>query len=256
MKGQVQTKLNNWKKAVLVVPAVVSLLFFPVVWAEPTGSPTPAYNNKFYRKHVEIHQLSFLKKDNAGILKSTKEQLESWQTKKAYLDSWNMESTGIYKVPSHKQQASFVGGRFMRYFDKWISEEAKKDDASAFKKAHKMQRTLSPKKRFSLSDKFKLSFRTHLLRARAFMILENNYFDYVATASPSRGMDIRVGKSLGKNGLRTDINYNLKGRWEASVKRPITRNLYARLSSAYGYGHTAFSKAANNIVQLLYNKGF
>ena len=256
MKKQTQKGCKRMT-TIKALALVAHFCFFSVVWAKQEVSSTiPIYNNKFYEKGKKKKQLSFLGEGDGKILDSTKKQLDKWDDQRTHVEDWNLASTGLYKLPSYRQKASFVGGRFIKFFDRWISKKAKEGKTPAFKKAHQVQKNLNPKKKLSLSEDFKVSFGTHLLRARAYMVLENAYFDYITTASPSRGMDIRMGKNIGKNGLRTDINYNIKGYWEASINRPIAENLYARLSSASYHGNAALSKAANNIIQLLYNKGF
>ncbi|MCY4523221.1 MAG: hypothetical protein OXB84_00640, partial [Halobacteriovoraceae bacterium] len=159
-----------FKKSTVVNGAMVfCYAFAPVINAAQTANiSTPIYNNKFYKQDENKKAEGIFAEDYSQILYSTKEQLNAWEKQRRYVKDWNMASTGMYKQPSQKQQATFIGKRFIKYFDRWVAQAAKKSKKPVFKKAAKTQKTLSPKKKLGLSDDFKLSFGAHALRAKAY----------------------------------------------------------------------------------------
>ena len=79
-----------------------------------------------------------MQEDDAGVLRSMKNEVMKWQEKREYAHNWNLESTGLYFYPEQAEQTRFIEKNMLKYaseaytFEKILSELNKRTASHAF----------------------------------------------------------------------------------------------------------------------------
>ena len=180
---------------------------------------------------------------------STRETLKTWTKSREYANKWNLKQ---HNLPSQEKQNAYAQKQFRRYLERQIKNKLerpvkRREYAGRFPE----QKTLDSKLNMSFFDDFEFRFKTRVLQGKAFMVLKNPYLDFITTASASRGIDMKLGKSIDEIGVQTHLSYTSKGHWNANINKSITGTINAQVSRISG---NAISDETT--VQLLYEKMF
>ena len=187
-----------------------------------------------------------------------KSQIAGWEKREEYVRNWDLESTGLYVLPSNGEKRRHFERFLLRYLDKRLSGEIKKsEEGSTLRKVGEVQKALSPKAEAAFSKNFKIKVRAKVLQRTAKVILDNPYVDSHADIDSRGNVNVNVSRNIAALGVHTHVNYQLQNEaWSATFDRQITGNLLGRISSSQSQRDMAFSGRSDTRLELLFNKSF
>lgn len=171
--------------------------------------------------------------DDAGVMKGTRDQLNSWQATEDYAKTWNLESTGLYGAPKTSDKAKFISKNLIRYADKRLAGEMKNaEEGSALYTARTVEKSLRPNASVPVSKYISLKFKARVLQGKAVMDVKNPWIDCNATISANGKAKVLTKKDFNQLGTSTGIEYNVNdSQWIAFLDQEVTQNIKARVSS-------------------------
>lgn len=199
-----------------------------------------------------------LVEDDAGVLRSIKNDLEKWEQEEEYVKNWDLESTGLYTIVSQERKKNYLGKRILKYVDKRISGEVKKaEEGSTLAAVGKAQKALKPSTKVSVSENIKLKFKARVLQGMAILKIDNPYVDYNTTYSFSDGLRMKMKKEFKSIRSVASVDYNPEDKvYTAQFDKGITNTISARVSSYQDHGTGIFAEESDSTIQLRYSSPF
>jgi hypothetical protein len=196
--------------------------------------------------------------DDAGVLNGMKNEIQAWEELKEWRDLWDVESTGLYHVPSAAEKKSWFERMLLKYADKRLAGEVRNaEEGSALHSVGEVQKALKPKAEVGLSENIKVKIRGKVLQGLIVVNVVNPWVDSYANVTVDGDVDVHVNKKLNDLGLDTGIDYNVnEGTWLARVDRRISSEVTARISSHQKDDKMIFTESADNRVELFYRLQF
>lgn len=198
-------------------------------------SPASAFDEEVLTVPLEqkVMVQSLFAEDDAGVMKGTRDQLNSWEVTEEYAKRWDLESTHLYKTPTTSDKTKFITKSLIRYADKRIAGEVKNAEAgSTFHTVGKVEQSLRPNATVPLSKFISLKFKVRVLQGKAIMDVRNPWVDCNATVSANGRAKILTKKDFNQLGTSTGVEYNVNdAQWIAFVDQEINKNIKARVSS-------------------------
>jgi len=199
-----------------------------------------------------------LVEDDAGVLNNMQNQITEWDSRRNYVEMWDLESTGLYGPPTEAHKRSYVGTNLLRYFDKRLAGEIKNaDDNSALRAVGQVHKTLRPKAEARISENVKLRFKAQALQGKAYFILENPYVETQTLVTATGRVELTVAKSLKPLGVATRVNYYAnRGEYVGEVDKILTDHIVARYSSRQNDKTMMFNRQSDQTIQLIFSHPF
>lgn len=198
-------------------------------------SPASAFEEEVLTVPLEQKVMiqSLFAEDDAGVMKGTRDQLNSWEETEEYSKKWDLESTNLYKTPTTTDKTKFITKSLIRYADKRLAGEVKNASAgSAFHAVGKVEKSLRPNASVPLSKYISLKFKARVLQGKAIVDVRNPWIDCNATVGANGKAKILTKKDFNQLGTSTGVEYNVNdAQWIAFVDQEINKNVKARLSS-------------------------
>lgn len=209
-----------------------------------------------YEKGPIIDEI--LIEDNAGVMTRMREYFTHWDEQEKYVENWNLESTGIYVLPTFEEKKRYLNRHVLKYFDKRLSGEIKRaEEGSTLHTVGRVQKALKPSAQAEFSPRCKLKFKARILERQAKVIFDNPIF-YTYADVTFKGDIIVYGRRQIENlNLQISSKYDVNQEtWSTSFDRPLTKLISARISSSQNVDHMAFSSNSNQVFQLLFQESF
>lgn len=198
-------------------------------------SPASAFDEEVLTVPLEqkIMVQSIFAEDDAGVMRGTRDQLNSWESTEEFSKKWDLDSTNLYKTPTTEAKAKFIRKNLIRYADKRISGEVKNaEEGSTFHAVGKVEKSLRPNASVPVSKYISLKFKARVLQGKAIVEVRNPWIDCNATVSANGRTKILTKKDFNQLGTSTGVEYNVsEAQWIAFVDQEINKNIKARLSS-------------------------
>lgn len=198
-------------------------------------SPASAFDEEVLTVPLEqkviVHSL--FAEDDAGVMKGTRGQLNSWESTEEYAKKWDLGSTNLYNTPTTKDKTKFITKNLIRYADKRIAGEVKNaEEGSAFHAVGKVEKSLRPNASVPVSKYISLKFKARVLQGKALVEVRNPWIDANATVGLNGRTKILTKKDFNQLGTSTGVEYNVnEAQWIAFVDQEINKNIKARMSS-------------------------
>ena len=201
---------------------------------------------------------SAMKEDDAGVLRSMKDEVVKWQDKREYAHNWNLESTGLYFYPEHAERTRYVEKNLLSYFDKRLSGEVKNaDKGSALYNVGQAQKALKPSAEVGVFSKVKLKFKAQIILRQARLHVENPWVQYYIFSNLNGDLRMHMQKEFNTFGMYANLDYDVDDKyWEASVSKKIYENIYGTVLSHQTPHQMLLSKRADKIVEINYFRSF
>lgn len=212
--------------------------------------PLPFENRKWTQ--------DILVEDDAGVLSDMRSKFMGWKKTEDYARNWNIESTGLFKVPTEQKRKEFFNRRILKYADKRFSGEVKNAErGSTLHRVGKVHKALRPQTTASITDNIKVRFKARVLQGKIIMKVENPYLEYESSVNADGRVRMHAKKDFKQLQLKASMDYDaMEEEYVARVDRPLTQKLTARVSSAQNHRKVAFSGQSNKTVELLFNHSF
>ncbi|MBT7610442.1 MAG: hypothetical protein HN576_11845 [Bacteriovoracaceae bacterium] len=196
--------------------------------------------------------------DDAGVLNGMKNEINAWEELREWRDLWDVESTGLYYVPTATEKKSWFERMLLKYADKRLAGEVRNSEkGSALHQVGQVQKALKPKAEVDLSEHVKVKLRGKVLQGLVVVNIINPWVDSYANVTIKGDVDIHVNKRLNDLDLDAGIDYNVTDRsWLARVDRRISSEVTARISSSQKDDKMVFTESADNRVELFYRLNF
>jgi len=201
---------------------------------------------------------NLLVEDSAGVLRNIRHDIKTWREMEEYVEMWDLESTGLYKVPTRDEKKRYLDKKMLRYLDKRLAGEIKDSKkGSTLYRVGQVRKTLRPKVEARLWKNLKIKFRAKVLRGRGYIVFINPWVDAKATFSASGKVEMEMKKNIKQIGVNTHLQYNVdRDEWFAQLDKKLTDKITARISSHQDDKTMIFSKDSNQTIQLMYNYSF
>jgi hypothetical protein len=196
--------------------------------------------------------------DDAGVLDGMKNEIAAWEELREWRDLWDLESTGLYHVPSAQEKKSWFERMLLKYADKRLAGEVRNaEEGSTLHQVGQVQKALKPKAEVAISENIKVKIRGKVLQGLVVFNVQNPWVDSYANVSIEGNVDVHINKKLNDLGLDTGIDYNVNARtWSARVDRRISSEVTARVSSHQRDDKMVFTESADNRVEFYYRLPF
>ncbi len=206
----------------------------------------------------EVWLQKVLVDDDAGVLRSIRNNLNQWQATEDYARAWNLQSTGLYTIKTTQDKKSYLNRKMLKYLDKRLSGEIKhSEEGSTLRRVANVQKALKPKVAVAVSSNVKVKFKARLLQGKAFVVVDNPYVDYKTELTAKGDINMKLEKRFDKVGVSTHMDYDIKnGTWLTYVDKKVIKAVTARVSSSQSEKEMAFTENANKTVQLFFSKPF
>ena len=194
-------------------------------------------------------------KDDKGILKNVKDQLEEWREKEKYIRDWNLSSTEIHYVPTKREQKKYIFSNLLKFADQRLIEAAKEaEEGSTIKTVAEVREALDPQIDVRISEEFKFKFKARILQGYATVNLINPYFKQETFVDRKGNIRIFASKHFIKPEFGTSLLYNLKeGSWSFKLDKRLTKNIIGSIVSNQEPSQLMFSGRSEKIFQIHYN---
>lgn len=195
---------------------------------------------------------------NEGTLANMKNQFQTWEQTEEYARLWNLDTTGLYVVPTDAEKKSYINRQLLKYADKRLSGEVKNaEEGSTLHAIGQAQEALRPSAEASIAPSVKLKFKARVLEGKAYMIVDNPYVDAQAQVNAQGEASMNVKRSFASLGVTTEVDYQMSSdSWVARLDKSITSNVTARVTSAQSQQDMAFSSESNRTVELVFGMPF
>jgi len=218
---------------ILSLLSVTASAFTPIDGASRT--PASAFDEEVLTVPLEQKSMaqSVFAEDDAGVMRGTRDQLNSWQATEDYAKTWNLESTGLYNAPKTADKAKYISKNLIRYADKRLAGEMKNaEEGSALYTARTVEKSLRPNASVPVSKYISLKFKARVLQGKAIMDVKNPWVDCNATVGANGKAKILTKKDFKQLGMSTGVEYNVnETQWIAFLDQEVTQNIKARISS-------------------------
>ena len=193
-------------------------------------------------------------KDDEGILKKVKTQLDNWREQEKYVRDWDLESTGIHYVPSKSDQKKYIFSNLLKFADQRLVSAAKEaEEGSAIKTIVEVREALHPQIDVRISEEFKFKFKARILQGFATINLINPYFQQETFVDRRGNVRFYASKSITSLGIGSSMLYNLKeGNWSFKIDKKLTDNIVGSIVSNQDYKNIFFSGRSEKIFQINY----
>ncbi|OFZ24323.1 MAG: hypothetical protein A2381_04825 [Bdellovibrionales bacterium RIFOXYB1_FULL_37_110] len=199
-----------------------------------------------------------MQEDDAGVLRSMKNEVMKWQEKREYAHNWNLESTGLYFYPEQAEQTRFIEKNMLKYFDKRLSGEVKKaEEGSTLAKVGKAHQALKPSAEVGVFSKVKIKFKAQILLRQARVHLENPWVQYYFFANSDGDLRMHMKKDFSSFETYANLDYDIDDKyWEASVSKKLYNNIYGTILSHQTPKQMMFSHESDKIIKINYFRSF
>jgi hypothetical protein len=197
--------------------------------------------------------------DDSQTLTRTKNTLENWQKIEEFSKQWNLDSTGLYRVPSTEVRKDFIESSVKAYIDKRINGSIKRaKEGSALHTVGRVQSILKPSANFSLARNVKFVFKANVIQGQAILQLKNPYINNTTTVTDSGLVNIYLSKKIKPIDVSAKVSINANtGRYVASLERPvIVDNLTLTVNSEQSISGDIFSDDSTQSAYINYHIGF
>jgi hypothetical protein len=151
--------------------------------------------------------------DDSGVLNGMKKEITAWEELREWRDLWDVESTGLYYVPSAAEKKSWFERMLLKYADKRLAGEVRNaEEGSTLHQVGQVQKALKPKAEVGISENIKVKVRGKVLQGLVVVNVINPWVDSYANVNIEGDVDIHVNKKINQLGLDTGIDYNVTDR--------------------------------------------
>jgi len=201
---------------------------------------------------------NILVEDNDGVLSSIRHRVQLWQDQENYVRNWDLETTGMYNLPSEREKQSFIGTNLLRYFDRRLSGEIKNSEqGSTMNSVGKTYQAMKPKAEAQITQNVKLKFRARMLQGQGTLNVENPWVEARGLVTVGGRVEFTMAKNLKPLGVTARVNYYAnRSEYEAIMDKQIYGNFSARYSSIQDKNTGVADKKSNQILQLMFNQSF
>ena len=213
---------------------------------------------EFYPFEQTIMVNRVIIEDSAGVLRSMKGKIQSWDKVESYVENWGLESTGLYIFPKYEDKRKYVESHALKYLDRRLSGEIKRaEKGSTLEKVGKVERALKPTTKVTITQNFKIRVKARLLEGKAYINFENPYFKCNSEIDFGGYVDLKMSKSLKNIGMTGQVVYKISGGyWVVSISQKIIKGVSAQVSSTQNDDKMMLSNDATKVAGLYYSYSF
>lgn len=201
---------------------------------------------------------SILVEDDAGVLRSIRDNFREWEEKEEYAKNWNIESIKTYETPSQAYKKSYLSKKLLKYADKRLSGEIKKaDEGSTLHRVGQLEKALRPKVEAQVSKRIKIKVKARVLQAKAIVRVDNPWVEHNTELNAKGHIQMNFKRDFSQLGANANVRYQVnEGQYVAWFDKQLVENWIGRVSSEQSDKDVAFSGDADKKLQLLFNKSF
>lgn len=196
--------------------------------------------------------------DDAGVLKSIKNEFSSWDKERNYVESWSLESLGMHEVKGSDEKKKLLKDRVLKYLDKRLSGEIKRaEKGSRMERVGQIKKALHPKTETRIAPNIRIKIKGRVLQRQAIIDVINPFFDYKTYVNSRGDINMKAKREIAFLGVDSFVNYDVRNsNYEAIFNKGLSQNLNFRLSSSQKDDRAPFTRNGDTTVQFLYSRPF
>lgn len=196
--------------------------------------------------------------DDAGVLRSMRENYDRLIERDEYVSNWNLGSTGLYKYSTQEDRVNYFNRHILKYLDKRVSGEVKKaEEGSTMASIGAVQNALKPNTNVAVSENIKIKFKAQVLQGYADINVINPYVHYSTSVNLAGEVRMNFKKEFKETRSVASVEYNVsEENYVAQVDQELTQKWSARISSTQTDNYGIFTESSNSKFQLIYSTPF
>lgn len=232
-------------KVLLVAVALKSSLSFSADYtSNENQGVSPLYIRSWYQ--------AFYEEDDRGTLSKIRKSMSDWDYMDQIAENHGLPNEVRGNVGSRRK---FVTENMLKFFERKISEEGKKEDGNyTLMAVANLNKGLKPSTSVGVSDSFRFRFKGQLLKGNGTLAVVNPYLDFNIKMDLRDGTMVEGSKKLDDLNVTSTINYNLNdGLATFRVNREIATDLNADVTYENG---PSTHNAGDVSLKLMYSRPF
>lgn len=174
--------------------------------------------------------------DDSGVMKEMKASLSAWEKTEEFVKQWDLQSTGVYKIPTASEKGKYISKKMLRYVDKRLSGEMRNArEGSTLHSMKNVEKNLRPNAHVNISKNFGLKFRARVLQGKATVEVKNPWIHCSATVAANGRMVVNTKKEFKEIGLTSGADYFVNdSKLTTYIDQQLTGAIKARVSNTGG----------------------